>query len=1848
VRRFGIDCGNGILYRGGQWEPGGEYIAKLLVKNVSRKTQKFKYQLPAARFFSMEFPEVITLSPGTSISIDVVFRPIKLEPYDDFIRIVVRTMKAGAMGAPGAFNVPVRARLATLELDMPEGVDLGFCPVEDVENAEKRQFLIRNTGQLPAIFRWTVPPPFTLEPSEAQLEEGETCYVTASLVPENASVFVSNAICHITETGSGGDQEYETSMKLSGIGKFAHIVISEDVLDYGEVLVGSQGTDKLPIVKEFTLTNKALVRATFQLRPLEPDHEDHGSPFAFSVDSGCLEPDETIHIKVKYTPMTAGSFTCDTFEYITPGSNSVQITCKGTAMGPNVVIKKNEAILGTSKTSDTSIQFGDVPCGQTVQRVIFLINDSEQPAHYHFMAEEHGTFTFDHVQGVVPPKLRVPVNIYFSPDDPTNVYRRITCLILHQQALFINVLGTGYAPGTRPCPLLQSHVDAYRVRAAKGMGHLGPTQLEKLFERDGDEQFLRKNLTTTSTLTVAKKEQLPRLTRSGDAAGGRAGIMQEFFQENTGDRLPISLTSNDIDFGGMHNLRGNERRTLTVSNNTKGKVTVRWSVPAGGEGDEEGDHPGQGNFSIAPHEGDVEAGQSRDFRVTFRPSQENFYYNCEVEGLVTFKSNRNFRLVNNRCLVPPWCMTARLTGHTFHPQAEQFLARVKFHVPNQVVYFPPCHCGDDVFQTIMMSNTGDTPVQFQFQPDPDRVFTMKPSSGLVHSNGFQLIAVRFRPKRATRYNTQVHCLLNNALSAVSELRMIGTGSNPAIAFPDLGGDTVYFKPTACGIVARRQVELRNNSRVPCLFRCTIPDKLLGVMHIQPRVGRLRGNESITLTVSFSPRSEREYCNNIEFVTRSIATSSVGPAADGPVLQRLNMKLVGQGLSGAISFFPPSLDFGTTLVKTVESREFQLVNSSDCDLLYELNALEGGELPESALEDADDDDDLGISMGASTADMDSTAMTQRTNKNELAVQLRAMRRQKARGHLLDEHGQLTVADRKQLMIFSEPCAVLPARSRKTIGVTFQPGNAGKFDMTIFCEVVSVDREGRPIRVGPADEEFLNNPFEDPNLPDEMTPDPLTCRVQASASFPTLIFQDTRCRTESTGRLWEKLALTPLNQNLATPLTKAEVLFNVAAHPDASQLPRYDIRFEPAAIGTDSCEVLLQMRNPGHLQVDYNLKYPNECEVELEQWADEGEPTSEQLRLNTVIDHDLFELTPRKGKLGPQEGFVLKITYHYKMVGEHDLPVTLQVAKGKQLVLVLRGSTLEESEPRLTLPSAEYALADMQIGQEFPPEQVVELRNSGNSELEYDVDLGPVQELNADNYGFDIFTFLNPRGVIPANGTTLLRLKHTPLQDREYELPLRIAYQGGYGGATRGNAAMLLRANGYHPRSGPPKPVIQEGGLMTIPRGPPRQQLLFIPEQLACLSVEQLAFGDVPQGSVKTQVVVLRNLHATTALEFEWDPMHPLLQAGTLRFHPRSGRLDVGQHVMCKLTMDAASCPSGQAVIVSDVQCLIDELPPPEVKGPRATSSRGRLAESAAGSNAPPLNPAKAVKNIGTCKHVSVVKRTTASKAPKERPRIPREGELAAEESHSGAAAPASTGGGNGAGRRMSMLQSRKMQKEEVVPTVPPARVFLTVSGRIVEYEEFRFETAPEGGAKGFHVPRVSKQAGGTGGVGRAALGGEAAARGGGGGGGGDGGLDGQLAQRLDRVLPDKGEQKALAAEMFKKMMQELCGGADVREQARELPEQAVTPFFRNFKNFGRKQGAPTLLPLLELFDTTNADPAEEEFEKAEEKRRADVLEDLEVQDLCARVLENTMFNLMQEACHGELNLNVVPRRFVMVD
>jgi hypothetical protein len=60
-----------------QREPGGEYPKKLLLRNVEMRTKHIKYTLPATKYFGMDFPQIIVLSPGMSTSLEVVFRPIE-------------------------------------------------------------------------------------------------------------------------------------------------------------------------------------------------------------------------------------------------------------------------------------------------------------------------------------------------------------------------------------------------------------------------------------------------------------------------------------------------------------------------------------------------------------------------------------------------------------------------------------------------------------------------------------------------------------------------------------------------------------------------------------------------------------------------------------------------------------------------------------------------------------------------------------------------------------------------------------------------------------------------------------------------------------------------------------------------------------------------------------------------------------------------------------------------------------------------------------------------------------------------------------------------------------------------------------------------------------------------------------------------------------------------------------------------------------------------------------------------------------------------------------------------------------------------------------------------------------------------------------------------------------------------------------------------------------------------------------------------------------------------------------------------------------------------------------------
>ncbi|KAG2525972.1 hypothetical protein JM18_004505 [Phytophthora kernoviae] len=300
-RRYGVDCGDSIRFEAGSWSPGGEHLRQLTVRNVSQRTVKFKYELPRTKYFSMNFPTVMTLSPGMLTTLDVAFRPVKLEEYDDFVGFSVHVIEGGVTAVTGRFRVPVMARIAALKVEIPFGVDFGFCPTKETT---LQRFMLHNCGQIDALFDWTVPAagehgtPFAVQPESGALKAGASVELAASFFPTSASVYVTTAACTVRpNTEEQFAQALVETMKISGISKLTHLSVSEAELNFGEVLVGAPNTSRAPTEKEFVLRNRSLVRASFSIENVENDHDPR---FFFSPLNGVVEAESTVTIKADF------------------------------------------------------------------------------------------------------------------------------------------------------------------------------------------------------------------------------------------------------------------------------------------------------------------------------------------------------------------------------------------------------------------------------------------------------------------------------------------------------------------------------------------------------------------------------------------------------------------------------------------------------------------------------------------------------------------------------------------------------------------------------------------------------------------------------------------------------------------------------------------------------------------------------------------------------------------------------------------------------------------------------------------------------------------------------------------------------------------------------------------------------------------------------------------------------------------------------------------------------------------------------------------------------------------------------------------------------------------------------------------------------------------------------------------------------------------------------------------------------------------------------------------------------------------------------------------------------------
>lgn len=64
-----------------------------------------------------------------------------------------------------------------------------------------------------------------------------------------------------------------------------------------------------------------------------------------------------------------------------------------------------------------------------------------------------------------------------------------------------------------------------------------------------------------------------------------------------------------------------------------------------------------------------------------------------------------------------------------------------------------------------------------------------------------------------------------------------------------------------------------------------------------------------------------------------------------------------------------------------------------------------------------------------------------------------------------------------------------------------------------------------------------------------------------------------------------------------------------------------------------KIVITIQNKGGTELDWNFKLPSDSQIEVEPWADPGEPSLEEAFEKVIIEKKIFDIIPRSGHLEP---------------------------------------------------------------------------------------------------------------------------------------------------------------------------------------------------------------------------------------------------------------------------------------------------------------------------------------------------------------------------------------------------------------------------------------------------------------------------------------------------------------------------------------------------------------------------------------------------------------------------------------
>ncbi|KAL5005595.1 hypothetical protein ScPMuIL_016753 [Solemya velum] len=889
VNPYGLEVVDSIVWQG--WEPGREYTRNIILKNVKVKTQKIKYVVPSTRFFSTLYPKPIVLSAGTSFSLPITFRPLEKVSYQDKVEFHTKD---------GSFDVSIKAILPQIDIDVIDEMNFNMCAAKDTVETEIQ---VSNTGDLETIVHWDVGLPFCIEPRESVIKPGMSASFQARFKPLTATVHEAAAVCFY-----GPNKSQSKVTRLRGIGKYPHIIVSspgqiataidkdnlEAVAEFDQAEVNSQ------VQKWVELHNLSPVRAPYKVEhPSGLSRLD--TVFHCPQKNGVVPPMASVKIPIVYNPNTVDTTSIDYFHVVAIGNVSKSvIKCIGSSKGPILQL------------SSRVVNFKQIDIGETATRTIELYNGSDVEAVYEFMIDcNESVFKFERVCGVLKPEAYQTIILKFQPTHPINYHRQVTCMVHNQGPIFLDLLGTCHSELVKPALIQPIHLERYKCHVDRGLSLYPPEQLNELLKHgkleldDGGAVMVPEQ----SEALESPVKPMPSLSP-----------LEEYFNDgfhcDVVNFVPhVSLDTNVADFGNCQNLRIIEDKVINLTNHTRGKVTVQWI----------GDT--NRTYSVVPATMDIPPQKSGTFSVSFKPNAPNQFYGAELECYVYYKSLRDFRLVEDTTHCPPWCLTLACAGHTFMPNNMTFLP--KFTLDSTQLVFPAVNAKEAAFRTLLMRNTGTTPIMCNIQRDKNSTFSVKPDMTLLKGE-HQIFVVKFAPDSVQRYKEKLTMRLNDNSKYDQELEVVGSAEAPEVLLDTDG--VMVFKPTCVGMASHRTYTIKNISRIPLRFEWMLTHTDRKLLTVRPESGIIQPNENQSQVWSFIPRSNEKYVMKPCLIVWGQGFSS---NSSGGKKKQFTVRSVGEGSIGDIKVDKAYIDFGDIVVGSSANQHISIFNNSICSLQYKL-------------------------------------------------------------------------------------------------------------------------------------------------------------------------------------------------------------------------------------------------------------------------------------------------------------------------------------------------------------------------------------------------------------------------------------------------------------------------------------------------------------------------------------------------------------------------------------------------------------------------------------------------------------------------------------------------------------------------------------------------------------------------------------------------------------------------------------------------------------------------------------------------------------------------------------------------